>query len=243
MINSLLKEIPFDLKNKTIEKISRKGKLLSFHLNQELFLLSHLGMSGAWNISRTPITKKHTHLELETRNQNKEKIYLGYVDPRRFGFMYLVDKNQRKKHLAKLGPDIYDPEFTQSFLQEMITKFPERKLKVTLLDQKLFAGIGNYLASEICAHARIRPTRLCKKIKESEFPKLYNAFFKALNPSIKNKGLTFSGGYQDAFGEKGQGLQNLLVFHQEVCQNCKKGKVKSLVLAGRNTFYCPLCQK
>jgi formamidopyrimidine-DNA glycosylase len=200
-------------------------------------------MSGAWNISKTPITKKHTHLHLETKNQNKEKIYLGYVDPRRFGFMYLVNQKQREAHLKKLGPDIYDPEFTPSFLQEMIKKFPARKLKVTLLDQKLFAGIGNYLASEICAHAKLKPTRSCKSIKDKEFPLLYQAFFKALDPSIKSKGLTFSGGYQDAFGEKGNGLQNLLVFHQKVCQNCLKGKVKSLVLAGRNTFYCPLCQK
>ena len=64
-----------------------------------------------------------------------------------------------------------------------------------------------------------------------------------LDQSIEANGMTFSGGYSDTSGEKGAGVQNLVVFYQEICGLCHQSPVKKIVLQTRGTYYCPKCQK
>ena len=234
----LLKLEEFSLKNLTIRDISRYGKVLIFHLGEHHFLLSHLGMSGSWRISTNAIYEKHKHLELIN-----EKNYLTYVDPRRFGFLYIVGLKKKDEILSKLGMDVSTAGFTHNYLYNVLLEHPHRKIKPLLLEQSLFAGIGNYMANEICAHAGIRPMRLCHKIGKTESIKLYKAIIKVTQLSIKSRGVTFHGGYKDTHGEQGKGVLNLVVFHQPICMLCKKTKVKIILLNQRGTYYCPTCQK
>jgi formamidopyrimidine-DNA glycosylase len=226
------------LEGKTLIKINRKGKMLDFLFDDGSHLLSHLGMTGTWLIGHEIKSGKHTHLTLKGEHHT-----LAYDDPRRFGHMYYYDAANAERKLAELGMDIGDPDFTLEYLTYALKKFPERPLKVTLLDQKLFAGSGNYIANEICARALIRPTRRCKNIKKDEFPKILKAIRDVIDPAIAAGGTTFQGGYRDSTGEKGLGVQHLVVFYQKVCQMCKITLVKKILLAQRGTYYCPHCQK
>lgn len=230
------------LTGKTIKNITRKGKLLTFHLSSNEHLLSHLGMTGAWIISKDQIKDKHTHLCLEVET-SKGMQYLAYDDPRRFGHLYQYSPEQSFEYQKRLGADIASPELTHDYLKAAIQKFPERLIKVHLLDQKYFAGSGNYIANEICARAGVRPDRQNKTLKSREIKKLYEAFDKVLTPAIKSSGVTFQGGYRDTTGEKGFGVANLVVFYQKQCQLCKKADVVKITLAQRGTYYCPNCQK
>lgn len=156
--------------------------------------------------------------------------------------MYYYTAEEAEKKLAELGMDLADPHFDLKYLTTAIKRYPERALKVTLLDQKLFAGSGNYIASEVCARAGIRPTRKCKDVKKAEFPKILKAIHKVIAPALKSGGTTFQGGYRDSTGERGEGLDHLVVFWQKTCQMCKKTPVKKIILAQRGTYYCPKCQ-
>lgn len=227
-----------NLKGKTLITIKRKGKMLDFIFDDGSHLLSHLGMTGTWLIGEEIKSGKHTHLTLKG-----SKYTLAYDDPRRFGHMYYYNAEQAAEKLAELGMDLADPDFSLEYLTASIKRYPDRALKVTLLDQKMFAGSGNYIANEICARAGIRPTRKCKNVKKEEFPKLLEAIRMVLEPAIASGGTTFQGGYRDSTGEKGQGVQHLVVFYQKICQMCKKTAVKKIILAQRGTYYCPKCQK
>ena len=227
-----------DLKGKTITAIARKGKMLDFVLDDGSHLLSHLGMTGTWLIGESIKSTKHTHLTLKGA-----KHVLAYDDPRRFGHLYYYNKDESEKKLAELGMDLADSAFSLEYLTQSIKRFPERALKVTLLDQKMFAGSGNYIANEICARAHIRPTRKCKNVRKDEFPKILKAIQEVLTPALSSGGTTFQGGYRDSSGEKGMGVQHLVVFYQKICQMCKKTPVKKITLAQRGTYYCPKCQK
>lgn len=226
-----------NLVNKSIIEIKRKGKMLIFILDDQSYLLSHLGMTGTWLIGEKILSTKHTHLTLKSETHT-----LAYDDPRRFGHMYYLEKELAEKKLSELGLDLTDPDFNLFHLTSAIKRYPERALKVTLLDQKLFAGSGNYIANEICARARIRPTRKCKKIRSEEFPKILLAIKQVLTPALASGGTTFQGGYRDTSGEKGKGVDHLVVFYQKICQMCKKTPVKKIILAQRGTYYCPKCQ-
>jgi formamidopyrimidine-DNA glycosylase len=226
------------LKGKTILNVSRKGKMLDFILSDGRHLLSHLGMTGTWLISKEKILEKHTHLQFKG-----QKYFLAYVDPRRFGHMYLYDENLAQKKLSELGLDLLDKKFTLEYFQSSLKKYPHRAIKVSLLDQSLFAGTGNYIANEICAHGRVLPTRLVKSLGPKEMKQLYQGIFKVLNPTINSGGTTFAGGYRDTTGNKGNGVNHLVVFYQKTCQICKKTPVIKILLAQRGTYYCPKCQK
>lgn len=230
------------LKNKMLVKIERKGKMLDFIFDDGSHLLSHLGMTGTWLIGSKVKLTKHSHLILSTA-QGKNKITLAYDDPRRFGKMYFLNSKQAQKKLEELGPDLLDPAFDVSYLKRVLQKYPERMLKVTLLDQKLFAGSGNYIASEICARAKILPTRLCKNLKATDFLALHRALHAVLEPAIQSGGTTFQYGYRDSSGEFGQGKNHLVVFYQKICQMCKTTSVTKVILAQRGTYFCQKCQK
>lgn len=225
------------LKDKSIINIKRKGKMLDFILDDGSHLLSHLGMTGTWLIGETIKSGKHTHLTLKN-----DKFTLAYDDPRRFGHMYYFTAKEASAKLATLGMDLADPELDEKYIEQAIKRYPNRMLKVHLLDQKLFAGSGNYIASEICARAKILPTRKCKDVSKSEYKKILNAIKVVLDGSIASGGTTFQS-YRDSTGEKGKGVYHLVVYNQKICQMCKKTPVKKIILAQRGTYFCPYCQK
>ena len=239
----LIKEKNFIPKSgEIITEFSRKGKFLIFKFNNpNHFIISHLGMSGAWRISDSKLDDvegKHAHVIITT-----DKKVLSYVDPRRFGQLYFLNKENFEKKMSSFPMDISEPGFDASHIKSIFDKYPNKILKVFLLDQKQFPGIGNYIASEICARAKLLPTRIVSTLTKKDCAKIKAAIDLILLGAVKSQGTTFGGGYRDAFGEKGEGVQHLVVFHQKICQICKKTKVIKIVLAGRGTYYCPHCQK
>lgn len=230
------------LKGKTILTVNRKGKMLDFILNDGRHILSHLGMTGGWRISKEKILEKHTHLQMQGEYKN-QKFYLAYVDPRRFGHMYLYSEEDAQKKLSELGVDLKSPDFSYEYFKNSLLKYPERAIKVTLLDQKLFAGTGNYIANEICARGKVLPQRIVATLKEKEFKKLYESVFIVIDGATETGGTTFQGGYADTTGSKGGGVTHLVVFYQKTCQMCKKTPVTKITLGQRGTYYCSHCQK
>lgn len=198
-------------------------------------------MSGSWRISHTPLKDKHGHIEFIDMSKKINGV-LTYVDPRRFGHFYLLsDKNFKIKE-DQLPSDVSSIEFDENKIAEIFFRFPHKTLKPFLLDQKAFPGVGNYMASEICARAGILPTRLTGEITAEEIHKIKLALDTVISGAIKTKGTTFSGGYKDANGDKGKGVQHLVVFHQKTCQMCGHSDVIKSVLGGRGTYHCPHCQ-
>ncbi len=233
------------LTGRTITHIERTGKLLDFRLDDSRHLLSHLGMSGAWLIARhpdPPIAEKHTHLQFQGKSPAGAG-HLAYVDPRRFGHMYLYSAQQAAAKLQQLGPDLLSPQFTLQYFTDALLSYPQRMIKVTLLDQSLFAGTGNYIANEICAHGGVLPHRRVQTLCRAEISRLYRGVQRVLRPTIGKGGTAFGGGYRDAHGERGTGVQHLVVFYQSICQLCRQTPVVKTVLAQRGTYHCPSCQK
>lgn len=240
--DSIVKTKDYPLDSFTIEKIERQGKVLRFYLDGDRRIISGLGMSGSWRIAQQPIGEKHTHVIFSGTNCDGD-IHLGYIDPRRFGVMHFFNLENEAEWLTRLGPDVSKPEFNLEYLLKLKKEKPNKVIKPFLLEQNFFAGVGNYMASEFCARAGIRPTRRMKTLSKTDLENLLKATKAVLDDTITTGGTTFSGGYQDAYGDKGEGVKNLVVFYQKVCGLCGEESVKKITLAQRGTYYCPHCQK
>ena len=243
-IRSILKIEKFRPNKKIINKISRYGKYIIFEMENNCIMLSHLGMSGAWLVTSEKTSQKHTHIQMKVLNEKTQRVfYLSYNDPRRFGNIYLFGRNELEKKLSNQGVDVSTHKLTQNFIKNAVERFPNKEIKRLLLDQKYFSGIGNYLASEICAHAGIRPDRLCSKIDDQDVMSILKSIKKVINQSVKYQGTTFQGGYRDVNGSKGEGVKNLVVFYQQICGLCGENKVTKIYLDKRGTYFCSKCQK
>lgn len=223
-----------------IDDLLRTGKNLLFHLSDGRVLLSHLGMSGYYQlVPRDAALLPHTHLRLRLRDAADE---VRYVDPRRFGCLQIVPGAEVKATL-RLGPDPLSADFTKGGLHEAL-RASGRDLKALLLDQTVVAGLGNIYVAEALFAAGLRPTRRGAKVTGPAAERLYHAIREVLTGAVSRRGTTLSdGGYVDAQGQAGENQHHLFVYGRggAPCRRCG-GAIRRIVQAGRSTYFCPRCQ-
>ncbi len=238
----IVKEKKVSIEGETLLNIGRKGKVLDFYFSGNKRMISGLGMSGSWQISGEEISVKHAHIKLKFLDGDGKYVFMAYVDPRRFGKAHIVDTQRAEVLLARLGVDVSSHDFTSKYLFDQLQKRGQNPVKAVLLEQAVFAGIGNYMASEICALAGVLPSRQAREVSKAECAKMIKGCHRVIERSVESGGMTFHGGYVDASGKKGEGLKNLVVFYQKLCGMCGSAVVKSEI-KGRGTYHCPSCQK
>lgn len=242
----ILKTKDFDPTGHTIKNITRTAKWLVFELEPFGFFLSNLGMSGTWIRSNKRINENHTHIIIHDPNKTGLNT-LSYVDPRRFGHFYILNDLNFNNKMLSMPKDVSDESFDENVIAELFFKYPNKQLKPFLLDQSAFPGVGNYMASEICARSGILPSRLTGDISAEEILKIKLAIHTVINGAVETKGTTFSGGYRDADGNKGEGVKHLVVFYQAHCQMCLENGILTpvikTIMSTRGTYHCPRCQK
>jgi DNA-formamidopyrimidine glycosylase len=125
----------------------RRGKYILMRLDSGWSVLLHLGMSGRMVVGRVGknAVTLHEHLEMETDDGWR----VGFVDPRRFGSVDLIETAHEDDHrlLAEIGPEPLDDAFTVTVLEAALAG-KKTPIKAALLDQKVVAGLGNIYVCE-----------------------------------------------------------------------------------------------
>ena len=92
-------------------------------------------------------------------------VELAYVDPRRFGKIRLV--SDVRDVIGGLGPDpLLEMPDAETFAKIWTRR--SAPIKTALMDQKLLAGIGNWMADEILYRARVHPETRANELGESQ---------------------------------------------------------------------------
>lgn len=228
------------IKGQTINDIKRRGKWLVFELD-DYFMLSHLRMEGKYFIKRTQDElNKHEHVVFKLDSGEE----LRYRDTRKFGRMLLVNKDEltNVKQIKELGLEPWDETLTSSYLLE---KYKNKRLpiKTVILDQSIITGIGNIYADEILFLSRINPLKVTSKLTESDCANIIKYTKEVLEQAIELGGTTIRT-YESSEGVHGRFQNNLLVHNHvgEKCPNCQN-IIEKIVVGGRGTYYCKVCQK
>lgn len=168
----------------------RKGKYFWLELNRRPWPVFHFGMSG--NVALFEKKKGGGHkkiwggVELQSEGEDNEKLLwhsrlmlimksgveMAFLDPRRFGRMWLAEDPWKLPEIKRLGGD---PLLDFPSSQELSKMLARRKapVKSVMLDQKVFAGIGNWLADEILFQSKIDPHRLASKLSAREISRIH----------------------------------------------------------------------
>ena len=220
-----------------IEEIRRRAKYLLVDLDGtgHRVLIMHLRMTGALVVG-TPGDPRPRH----TRNvllldRGGE---LCFVDPRKLGAMWLV--GDEEEVLSGLGPEPLEGGFTPALLAERLSK-RAAPVKALLCDQGIVAGVGNIYADDALFVAGIHPLRPAGELSADEVEGLHRAIVTRLREATEALVPLVEGGGPPTESEAGHELLLVPRHHGGPCGRCG-GPVDRVVVRGRSSFYCPICQ-
>ena len=166
------------------------------------YMFSTYGMTGQWS----PNEGKHPCFGFylgENALEPYETIYFN--DPRHFGTIKFVNsKHHLQYKLNELG---WDPlqqlyEKYKIFLKNKITN-SNKTIAELLMNQKIFAGVGNYIKSESLYDAGISPWRRGNSLTDKDIDILCQSIIKIMNNSYTHQGATIKT-YKNVYGEEGK---------------------------------------
>ena len=242
------------LEGATVERLDRRAKYLLFPLSTGETWVSHLGMTGRFTLDgeqlgefeeAAPIAGKHEHMSL-VAVRDGVTTRVGFADARRFGFMGLIPTGAVEAHpwFAGLGPEPLGNGFSGAHLAEAFSG-RKQNIKVSLLDQRNVAGLGNIYVCEALYRARISPLVAAGKVSKPRLETLAAVVRDVLNEAILAGGSTLKD-FANADGGQGYFQHRFDVYGREgqpcLAEGCS-GVIKRTVQAGRSTFWCPSCQK
>ena len=157
------------VKNAKVEDILVKGKTIFIKCENNTSLVFVHGMTGYYSKD----AEKHSRISF-----NFQDVYtnLYYNDPRNFGTLNIyTTKKDFDKAWESLGPDILNTEVDMEEFYSRLDKYPKMKIGIALMEQKLLAGIGNYLRCDILWYCKIHYERQIGSLTDKEKERLYDA--------------------------------------------------------------------
>jgi formamidopyrimidine-DNA glycosylase len=226
------------VEGRTVERLGRRGKYLVWELEDEVFLLVHLRMTGTLLLDPAPgVLYRRVRFVLSDGHE------LAFCDPRRFGTGQLVLGSEALEEFfaTRVGLEPLGPELTGETLRAL-AKGRRAPIKAFLLDQRRVAGVGNIYADEALFRARVHPLRPAGSLKRAQYDELATAVQAVLAAGIDAGGASIDD-FRHPDGVQGA-FQNGFLVHLrrgEPCVRCGSEIVK-FVAAGRGTYACETCQ-
>jgi endonuclease-8 len=174
-------------------------------------LVNKVQVTGDYKRTRTP------RLVLAFRN--------GEIRMFNCSVKFIEDPNFKASYYFK--SDTMSPEWDEKLALKKIKEFPEEEIGDVLLDQDIFAGVGNIIKNEILFLTRINPKKKISSITAKK------------RKEIINQAQSFS--YQFYEWRKiFQLKKHLVIYRKSVCPICETKVVREKTgKSQRWSFYCP----
>ena len=261
-------EFKKEVVGKKILNVKRIGKNILINLSENKTILVHQKMTGHFLYGKWKMPARHAsesvaggarwisdesgptkddpqnrfiHLIFDLSNGKQ----LALSDLRKFAKILLLstDKLGELEDINDLGPDPTTEDFDfKKFQERLVGK--KGKIKTVLMDQTVFAGIGNIYSDEILWLSGIHPLKPASTLSPEELRKIFDSTKKILRKAIEARG-TSDSDYRDPYGKKG-GYQKMLYVYGlegEKCQKKDGGIITRLKVGGRSAHFCPIHQE
>lgn len=224
---STREEIAQNLVNQHFTKTERIGKYFFAKINNHNWLHIHFGMTGTLELFRSEEAPKYSRLIMDFEDGDR----LAFCDLRKFGVVRIVDSPSAYQRENKLGADLL-----RVSLEDFKKGLKNRRVavKTALLDQKHFAGIGNWIADEMLFETHIHPEKIAADLSDDQLKALHQSVKKILREAIEAD--THYGNFPEHF---------FVNYRKEgaVHPDFPESPVEKLKVGGRGTFIVPQIQK
>ena len=206
------------------------GKFIYVLTSSGYNIWNTLGMSGRWTRHQT----KHARVEIQI--EGEESVY--FEDVRNFGTLKVVyGKSALIKKLKSLGPDLLAEDIDEDFFVARLREKNNKHITKVLMDQKVFAGIGNYVKAEALWLAEIDPRLTIENISDEKLTILCKAIKNVLRESYNTGGATFRT-HKNFSGVEGQYTHRFLCYGRKIDAE-GNDVVKIQTEDGRTTHWSP----
>ena len=220
------------------------GKALLTRFDDGRVLYSHNQLYGVWKLhaaDREPDTHRSLRVRLVAQGRAASLYSASDVS--------LWDRERLDEHpfLSRLGPDLLTHGVTVEQAVERLLQPSVRRRGVggLLLDQSLFAGLGNYLRAEVLffagLHFKVRPGDL----EESALTRLAACILAVTRQAYDQAGVTNRTDWAAAERARGASRRRwrFAVFEREglPCHACGTA-IERVMVTSRRLYFCPRCQ-
>lgn len=220
--------------------IQTKGKFMYWTFDNDWYLFSTFGMTGQWS----PLQGKHACFFFSYEEPNNFMLCksMFFNDPRHFGTIKFVrGQAALKEKLGELGWDPLTRSIQEydAFIHSHV-RVSKKPIGELLMDQGLFAGVGNYIRAEALYLSKLSPWRLGNSLTSQEIDSLQEAVVNVMKESYAHQGATILT-YKDAFGAEGKYSSCFKVYGQKTDPLGNKIK-KETGPDGRTIHWSPAVQ-
>lgn len=233
-----------ELSGARVDRVDTRGKALLVRFTNGLNLYAHNQLYGVWRVcprGRPPETGRSLRVALHT-SEHSALLYSA-------SDIAVLTAAEELSHpfLAKLGPDLLDPDLTWRELARRLNheRFRRRALASLYLDQGYVAGIGNYLRSEILFAAKLNPALRPAQLEVRERNALARATLTLGRRAYQTGGITLP--ERQVRQLKQLGLRRreyrFAVFDRagDPCLQCGS-TIERHEAGSRRIYHCPACQ-
>jgi len=216
--------------------ITRRGKYLVFSFGNDIANISaelvlHLMLNGRLTTAPVGTAVVGTQL-LSLTFDKREELRLN--DRTFWSKVYLGGNG----HLDKLGQEPDSPDFSLDYFAKKIRR-SRGQIKPLLMKQEFIAGLGNAYTDEALFRARIRPEQAANRLTASQVESLFKAIKDVIPWGIREIKKTVGAEVKE---DEDRLFMNVYRREHQPCPVCN-AKIVATRVGGRDTFYCPQCQK
>lgn len=240
------------LDGQVLEGAEAWGKHLFIGFTGERFVHVHLGLYGKLDVhdgvEEVPDPVGQVRLRLVGVSTSSTTGNAAYADLRGATACELLTAEQRDAIVARSGPDPIRPDADPDRAWERI-----RRSRVTiaglLMDQAVLAGVGNVYRAEVLFRHRVDPFRPGNTLRRPQWQAMWDDLVELMAEGVRTGRIdTVRPEHTpEAMGRpprKDDHGGEVYVYrrHAQPCLVCGTA-VRTEVLAGRNLFWCPRCQR
>jgi endonuclease VIII len=230
---------------RTIERIASAGKHHLITFSGSLILRTHMRMNGSWHLYR--------HGERWWRGPQAMRLRIDTAEWVAVAFNVPVAEFVTPKELAttdpvaKLGPDLLGPEFDRDEAVRRLIASAHQPIAMSLLDQRLVAGIGNVYKSEVLFLSGVNPFTPAGAVPKDALERM----MELARGLLKDNVAAGTSGQIQTFRNLRQTNrsidpgENLWVYGRagKPCRRCGTAiAMKKMGVEARSTYWCGRCQ-
>jgi formamidopyrimidine-DNA glycosylase len=221
---------------RTVSGLRRVGKRIAIGLDNDIWLVIHLMISGRlhWREPQSKLGGRH---DLAAFDFGAGSLVLTEAGAKRRASLHVLRGMEGLQSIDAGGIDVFSSDLA-TFRD--VLSFENHTLKRALTDPRLLSGIGNAYSDEILHAAQLPPTALTQKLKPEDWTALFFATRNTLQIWVER----LVAEAQADFPEKVTAFRKDMAAHGKYGQPCPRcsDPIQRIRYADKETNYCARCQ-
>ncbi len=232
-----------------VERVESRGKWCLVFFSGDLILVTHMLMSGSWHIYRAGERwwMGRSRMRVAVRVEGFEAVAFNVPIVE----FHTARSLERSGQVPKLGPDLLAGEFTVEAgvarMEQYAQEQPAAEVGVTLLNQRVLAGLGNVYKSEVAFAAGVNPFRQMATVTTREREQMVEFALRWMRANVNDGSgdgiVTYTGIRRTTHSSRREDRLWVYGRQGQECRRC--GATVMMRKQGeqaRSTYWCPGCQ-